>query len=122
MPMNENSEKRKSIFYISLNELLNKRMPQIYKEIKKSISIKNYSDVINDIECSLEKHIWGQDTQWRIDTKVDAYPCDETGRPFMFGGFVLLEEVKTRKTVYFKTQMYNSFNEKITEQENLEIH
>jgi len=120
--MNEDSEQKKSIFYISLNELLHKRMPKIHKEIERYVSDKDYSDVIESVECDLEYHSWGQDTQWRIYAEVDAYPCEETGRPFSFGGFVFLEEVKGRKTVYFKTQMYNSFDETITKQEKIEIY
>ena len=120
--MNEDSEKKKSIFYISLSELLDKRMPEIHKGIEKAIACKDYSDVIESIECYLEKHIWGQDTQWRIDAEVDAFPCDDTGRPFGFGGYVLLEEVRGRETVYFKTQMYNSFDETIVTQETIKIH
>ena len=120
--MNEDSKKKKSIFYISLSELLDKRMPEIHKGIEKAITYKDYSDVIESIECSLEKHIWGQDTHWRIYAEVDAFPCDDTGRPFGLGGYVLLEEVKGRETVYFQTQMYNSFDEQIVKQEKIKIH
>ena len=120
--MNQDSEKKKSIFYISLNELLYKRMPEIHKEIEKSVSEKGYSDVIENIEYSLEKHIWGQDTQWRIDAEIDSYPSDDNGRPFHFGGYVFLEEVKGRETVFFKTQMHNSFDETIVVQDLIKIH
>ena len=120
--MNKESEKKKSIFYISLNELLHKRMPEIHKEIEKFISTTVYSDVIKSVECSLEYHSWGQDTQWRINAEVDAFPCDETGRPFGLGGFVILEEIRGKETVHFKTQMYNSFDETIPLKESIKIH
>ena len=105
-----------------MNELLCKRMPEIHKEIEKFISATDYSDVIESVECSLEYHSWGQDTQWRIKAEVDAFPCDETGRPFALGGFVLLEEVRGKETVHFKAQMYNSFDETIPLQESIKIH
>ena len=120
--MNENSEKKQSIFYISLNELLHKRMPEIHKEIEKYVSDKDYSDVIESVECNLEYHSWGQDTQWRIEVEVDAYPCEETGRPFGLGGFVILEEVRRKATVHFKTKMYNSFDETIPLKESIKIY
>jgi len=120
--MNEDSEQKKSNFYISLNELLHKRMPEIQKEIEKYISDKDYGDVIESVKCPLEYHCWGQDTQWRIKAEVDAYPCHETGRPFGLGGFVLLEEVRKKETVHFTVQMYNSFDETIPRQETIKIH
>jgi hypothetical protein len=97
-------------------------MPEIHKEIEKSISDKNYKNEIESIECSLEKHIWGQDTQWRIDAEAGSYPCDEMGRSFSFGGYVFLEEVKGRETIHFKTQMYNSFDKITTEHKKIAIH
>ena len=120
--MNDDSEKKKSLFYISLSELLHRRMPEIHKKVEKAITEKNYEDVIESVECSLEYHSWGQDTQWRIEAEVDAFPCSETGRPFALGGEVFIEEVRGRETVYFKTQMYNSFDKTITKQEKITIH
>ena len=119
--MNEDSIKKKSILYISLNNLLCKRMPEIHKEIEKSILDTGYSDIIEKINCYLGNHSWGQNTQWKIDIEVDSYPCDDTGRPFCLGGYVDLEEVKKRETVYFKTQMFNSFDETIAVQDKIKI-
>ena len=111
--MNQDSkiEVRKSILYNSLNELLRKKMPAICRDIEKAISDRNYTDVMNNIVCLLETHIWGQDTQWRVEAEVECYPCHESGRPFAIGGFVFLEEVAGQKIIHFKTQMYNSFDE-----------
>jgi hypothetical protein len=112
---------KNSILYNSLNELSLNRMPEICKRIERFVSDKGYSDVIEKINCSLEKHLFGQDTQWRIDAEVDDYPYDETGHPFGIGGFIFLEDVAERKTVFFKTQMYNSFDKTIEQQHEVEI-
>lgn len=110
--MNQDSEieVRKSLLYNSLNELLRNRIPAIFEEIEKTIADKNYRDVIENIEYTLENHPWGQATQWRMDATIDSHPYDESGRPFGFGGFVHLEEVARRKILHFKIQMYNDFD------------
>lgn len=97
-------------------------MPEICKRIEEFISDKSYDDVIECMECSIEEHRWGQDTQWRIDAETDSTPCDDSGRPFGIGGFIFLEEVTKREVLFFKVQMYNSFDKKITKQGYLKIH
>jgi hypothetical protein len=120
--MIKNSEKKKTIFYLSLKELLSKRMPKIHQKIEKSILTKDYKDVIECVECCIEKPTWGQVTQWRIAVQVDRHPYDEIGRPYVFGGYVHLEEVQGRNSLDFKTQMYNSFDKSFTIQDTVKIH
>ncbi len=111
---------RQSHFYTEINELLRQRLPIILSLIKQTLLSQNDPNK-NQLEvcCILERHLWGQDTQWRIEVDFENYEngyAEETSRPHSIGGFVMLEEVRGKQILYCQYgRFYNSFKNDKTE-------
>lgn len=117
---------RQSHFYTEINKLLRQQLPTILSLIKQTL-LKQNNPNKNQLKvyCTLERHLWRQATQWRIEVDFENYEngYDETLRPYSIGGFVMLEEVRGKQILYCDYgRFYNTFkNDKTELEDNLPI-
>lgn len=107
---------RNGKLYTSLNELLNRRLPEVKAAVEQTLKAKN---IDLEVFCRLEYHCWAQCTQWRIELDFDDYEWDfETMKPRGIGAFIMLEEVEGKMNVHYTSgKIYNTFRSTLQSKE-----